>query len=228
MSLVVTQVPESLKFRGIEPAQDARGFAITLDQAQLEAGGEITGRIERRAEGRNPKPVVVDLRCDACWVDIAPQFVGRKRVWAWSAPGDMRNRFIPVWLDEEIFREQIELGPLDDANWRHFAFAIPAEVPRALEGTFVAFRWRVQARRPRRIGHEIASLPLLVVEPQDQPVVRIETSPIGTWRLLEWRSNDDLGASAGPCSVSYEPRKPEDLPRPGETRETELQRLAGE
>ena len=33
---------------------------------------------------------------------------------------------------------------------RHFAFAIPDDVPRALEGTFVAFRWRVEARRPRR------------------------------------------------------------------------------
>lgn len=227
MPLVVTEVPEPLKFHGIEPARDARGFAIALDQAQLEAGGEITGRIERRDERRNPRPLEVEIRCDACWVDIAPQFVGRKRVWTWSAPGDMRNRFIPVWLEEEIFRQQLEVGPLDDANWRHFAFVIPEEAPRALEGTFVAFRWRVRARRPRRIGHELASLPLLVVEPQDQPVVRIETSPIGTWRLLEWRSKHDVGGSAGPCSISYEPRKPEDLPRPGETRETELRRLAG-
>lgn len=226
MSLV-TEVPESLRFHGIEPARGARRFAITLDQADLEAGGRIAGRVERRDDRRDPRAVIVELRCDACWVDIAPQFVGRKRVWSWSAPGDMRNRFIPVWLEEETFRDRVEVGPLDQANWRHFAFAIPEHVPRALEGTFVAFRWRVEARRSRRVGSEVASLPLLVLEPQDEPVVRIETSPIGTWRLLEWRSNDDVGASAGPCSVTYEARRPEDLPLPGETREAELRRLAG-
>lgn len=228
MPLVVTEVPDSLRFHGIAPAQPARSFAITLDQAQLEAGGRIAGRVERRNERRDSRPVVADVHCHACWVDIAPQFVGRKRVWSWSAPGDMRNRFIPVWLDEEIYRDELEVGPLDDTNWRHFEFAIPEEVPRAFEGTFVAFRWRVQARRARRIGHELASLPLLLDEPQDEPVVRIETSPIGTWRLLEWRSKDEVGGSAGPCSVTYEPRRPEDLPHPGETREAELQRLANE
>lgn len=227
MSLV-TDVPDSLRFHGIEPARDARRFAITLDQAELEAGGRIAGRVERRGEGRDPRPVTVEVHCDACWVDIAPQFVGRKRVWSWSAPADMRNKFVPVWLEEETFRESLEVGPLEEVNWRHFAFAIPDEVPRALEGTFVAFRWRVEARRARRIGHETASLPLLVLEPQDEPVVRVETSPIGTWRLLEWRSQNDVGGSAGPCSVSYEAREPEDLPLPGETREAELQRLAGQ
>jgi hypothetical protein len=225
--LVITEVPESLKFHGIAPAQEARGFSITLDEAQLEAGGRISGRVERRNENRSPRPLLVDVHCAACWVDIAPQFVGRKRLFTWSAPGDMRNRFVPVWLDEEIFRERLEMGPLDDANWRHFEFAIPEDVPRALEGTFVAFRWRVEARRARRMGHELASLPLLVQEPQEEPIVRVETSPIGTWRLLEWRSANDVGGSAGPCSVTYEARHPEDMPRPGETREAELQRRAG-
>lgn len=228
MPLVLTEVPESLRFHGIEPAQSARSFSITLDQARLEGGGEISGRVERRQDRRDSRPVTVDVHCDACWVDIAPQFVGRKRVFTWSALGDMRNRVIPVWLEEEIFRQSLEVGSLDEANWQHFEFAIPSEVPRALEGTFVAFRWRIEARRPRRIGHELAALPLLVEEPQDDPIVRVETSPIGTWRLLEWRSQNDVGACAGPCSISYEARQPEDLPHPGETRETELQRLAAE
>jgi hypothetical protein len=223
---LVTAVPDSLRFHGIEPAQEARGFAITLDQAQLQAGGRIEGRVERRGNRRDPRPVRVDLRCDACWVDIAPQFVGRERVFSWSALGDMRNRFVPVWLEEATFREHLEVGPLDEANWRQFAVSIPEELPRALEGTFVAFRWRLQARRARRVGHELASLPLLLVEPQDQPVVRVETSPIGTWRLMEWRSQNDVGGSAGPCSITYEARRPEDMPRPGETREAELRRLA--
>jgi hypothetical protein len=224
---LVTEVPDSLRFHGIEPARDARRFAITLDQAELEAGGRIAGRVERRDDRRDPRPLTVEVHCDACWVDIAPQFVGRK-IFSWSAAGDMRNRFIPVWLEEAAFRDSIEVGPLDDVNWRHFAFDIPDEVPRALEGTFVAFRWRVEARRARRIGHELASLPLLVLEPQDEPIVRVETSPIGTWRLLEWRSQNDVGGSAGPCSVTYEARQPEDMPLPGETREAEVQRLAAE
>jgi hypothetical protein len=113
---------------------------------------------------------------------------------------------------------------LQDDNWRQFSFELPAGLPRALEGTFVAFRWRIDARRDRRLGHEHASLPLLVVERQDLPVVRVETSPIGTWRLLEWRAENEVGGSGGPCSVAFEARRPDDLPLPGETREAELVR----
>lgn len=225
MSLLTT-VPEWLKFHGIEPPQNARGFAITLDEAQPQGGGRIGGRVERRNRRRDRRPILVDVRCDACWVDIAPQFVGRKRVWTWSAPGDMRNKFVPVWLEDELFRDRLDVGPLEDANWRQFSFEIPEELPRALEGTFVAFRWRVEARRARRLGTEVASIPLLLVEPQSLPVVRIETSPIGTWRLLEWRSAHDVGGSFARCSVTYEARRPADLPLPGETREAELARRA--
>src|SRR5205085_7002316 len=97
MPLVVTDVPGSLRFHGIEPPQASRAFAIMLDQARLEGGGEIAGRVERRNDRQDARPVLVDVHCDACWVDIAPQFVGRKRFFTWSAPGDMRNRFVPVW-----------------------------------------------------------------------------------------------------------------------------------
>ena len=139
----------------------------------------------------------VDVVCDACWMDVAPEFVGRKGIFSWSAYGDMRNKFVPIWLDERVFRTELEVGPLDEANWRQFSFELPDGLPRALEGTFVAFRWRVEARRPRRVGAERASLPLLLIEAQDVPVVRIETSPIGTWRLLEWRSEHDVGGAGG-------------------------------
>jgi hypothetical protein len=85
----------------------------------------------------------------------------------------------------------------------------------------------VEARRPRLLGGDVAVLPLLIHEPQTLPVVRVETSPIGTWRLLEWRSELDVGGSGGPCSVTYEDRRAEDLPLPGEAREQELARRAG-
>jgi hypothetical protein len=124
-----------------------------------------------------------------------------------------------------VFRASVDVGPLQDDNWRQFSFELPEGVPRALEGTFVAFRWRVEARRARRLGTELASVPLLLVERQNLPVVRVETSPIGTWRLLEWRSEGDVDESAGPCSVTFEPRRPSDLPLPGETPAAERARL---
>jgi hypothetical protein len=209
---LVTDVPDELRFRGIEPPQEARGFAIVLDRAEPWGGGTIEGRVERRGGRRDNRPVVVGVRCDACWLDVAPQLVGRKRLLSWSTYGDVRNRAVPVWLDDKLFLERVDAGSLDDANWQAFSLAAPEGLPRALEGTFVAFRWRVEARRRRRVGSEVASVPLLISAPQTLPVVRVETSPIGTWRLLEWRSEEDVGGSGGPCSVAYEQRRPEDMP----------------
>jgi len=221
---LVTEVPDELRFRGIEPPQEGRGFAIALDEAEPWGGGRIEGRVERRRGRRDRRPVLVDVCCNASWLDVAPQLVGRKRVLSWSTYGEVRNRALPIWLDDEVFRARVDVGPLEDANWRHFSFDLPAGLPRALEGTFVAFRWRIEARRSRRLGTDLASLPLLLLAPQSLPVVRVETSPIGTWRLLEWKSEEDLGGSGGPCSVAYDERRPEDMPLVGETREAELAR----
>jgi hypothetical protein len=225
-----TDVPDELRFRGIEPPLEARGFGLSLDEAEPEGGGRIAGRVERHNQRRDRRPLSVEVRCDVAWMDVAPELVGRKGIFNWAAYGEIRNKFVPIWLDEEIFSTQIDLGPLEDANWRHFEFELPDGLPRALEGTFVAFRWRITARRARRVGSEQASLPLLLVDPQTLPVVRVETSPIGTWRLLEWRSEHDVDGSGGGCSVTFEPRRSSDLPLPGETREAELARrsvLAG-
>src|SRR6266511_5467920 len=82
-------------------------------------------------------------------LDVPPQLVGKKRLLSWSSYWDIRSRAVPVWLDEEIFLDRVEVGPLDDANWRQFSLLLPDGLPRALEGTFVAFRWRVEARRRR-------------------------------------------------------------------------------
>jgi hypothetical protein len=224
---LVTEVPEELRFKGIEPPQDARGFNITLDEAEPQGGGRIAGRVERLHRRRDQRPVYVEVRCDAYWMDVAPQLVGRKGLLSWTTYAEIRNYHVPIWLDEEVFSERLDLGPLDEDNWKHFSVDIPAGLPRALEGTFVAFRWRVVARRARRVGTEVASRPLLLVEPQDVPVVRVETSPLGSWRLLEWRAEEDVGASAGGCSIVYEDRRAVDLPLPGETREAEhVRRMA--
>ena len=224
---VVTEVPDELRFRGIAPPEPAHGFRITLDTAEPWGGGHIEGRVERRGERHDRRPISVRVRCLAAWIDVAPQLVGRKGLFSWTTYGDIRNRGVPIWLDEEVFAQAAELEPLEQANWQHFAFDLPSELPRALEGTFVAFRWMVEARRSRLLGGDVAALPLLIHEPQTLPVIRVETSPIGTWRLLEWRSEFDVGGSGGPCSVGYSPRRAEDMPLPGETRERELARRAG-
>src|SRR5262249_62133385 len=143
-----------------EPPQRAGGFATSLDEAEPWGGGRIEGRIERRPGRHDARPVRVDLLCLACWLDVAPQLVGRKRLRSWTTYGDVRNRAVPIWLDDEIFREQIGVGQLEDVNWRPFSFDVPDALPRALEGTFVAFRWRIEARHARRLGTDTASLPL--------------------------------------------------------------------
>jgi hypothetical protein len=224
---LLTEVPDELKFRGIEPPQDAHAFTITLDVADPRGGGRVEGRVERLRAGRDPRPVAVEVRCAAAWLDIPPQLVGKKRLLSWSSYWDIRSRAVPVWLDEELFLDRVEVGPLDDANWRQFSFLLPDGLPRALEGTFVAFRWRLEGRRRRLVGNDLASIPLLFQEPRTIPVVRIETTPIGTWRLLEWKSELETDGAGGPCSVSYEERRSEDMPLPGETREKELARRTG-
>jgi len=219
-----TDIPDQLHFRGIEPPREARGFTIALETAEPYGGGRIEGWVERARSGHDARPISVQVHCTAAWLDVAPQLVGRKRMLSLTTYWDIRSRAVPVWLEQDFFTERLEVGPLADANWQQFAFLLPEGLPRALEGTFVSFRWRVEARRPRLVGSDTASVPLVIQEPQPLPIVRIETSPIGTWRLLEWRSEHEIDGSGGPCSVEYARRRSEDMPLPGETREAELAR----
>jgi hypothetical protein len=222
--MLYTDIPRELEGRMIGHAVVAQDFTVSLDTAEPWPGGVIEGRVERRKGRGDRHPITVGVHCRAAWLDVAPQLVGQKPVFRASSYWDLRTRGLPVWLDEEIFTETIELDPLDEANWRHFSLALPADVPRAFEGTFVAFRYRVEARRPRAIGHAESSVPLLILEPRTLPCIRVETSPLGSWRLLEWRCEADRDAGGGGCSVSFEERRPEDAPLPGETREQEIRR----
>lgn len=222
--MLATDVPESLAGRGIEPASQARGFTISLDTAEPWGGGRIEGRVEARGGRHAGRPVTVSVSCSASWLDVAPELVGQRR------PGvatywNLRTRAVPIWIDEEVWLERWELGELESANWLHFRIDLPPELPRAVEGTFVAFRWRVVARRARRVGHEASSLPLLLVEQRTLPTVRVEMTPLGSWRLLEWTSETERDSNGGPCSVAYDERRPEDAPLPGETPDAERRRL---
>jgi len=221
-----TDIPQELEGRMIGYPIAAHDFAISLDTAEPWPGGAIEGRVESKGGRHNRHPIVVSVHCQAAWLDLAPELVGQKRFGVSSYWG-LRTRSIPVWLEEEIFSETLELDPLHEANWRHFSLALPNDVPRAFEGTFVAFRYRVEARRARAIGHAETSVPLLLLEPRMIPCVRVETSPIGHWRLLEWRSEWEQPCGGGGCAVGFEERQPEDMPAPTETRDQELRRRAG-
>ena len=75
---------------------------------------------------------------------------------------------------------------------------------RLFEGRVVAVRWRLEARRSRRLGRTRTSIPLLIVEERTEPVVRVETSPLGTWRVSSLRGPAEEALETGPCSVRYE------------------------
>lgn len=203
---ILTDVPDELAWRGIERPRPSRFFAITLDRAEPWAGGRIAGRVESRSDLRDERPVTVSATCRACWLDIAPELVGKRSIFRPTAYWSLRMRGIPIWLDEPVWFEQLEVGDLASANWRQFAFEMPLGTPRAFEGTFVAFRYAIEARRGRRLRSQIAAVPILVVEQRPIPVVRVETSPLGEWRLLEHRADAESDGTGGPCSVRYEPR----------------------
>jgi hypothetical protein len=221
-------VPEEFGGRGIPPPTDARGFRLSLDEAQPWGGGSIEGRVETvQGRPRDTRPLTVTVSCIAAWVDIAPELVGRGRL-GLSSAYELRARARPIWLDELIYREQVEVGPLDGSvNWRRFEFSLPSFLPRAFEGTMCAFRYTIEAVRRRALGKSLSALPLVLVEQRREPVLRVETTPIGTWRLFEWRADGEGDADAGPVSVRFEPRAAADMPREGETRDDEILRRTG-
>lgn len=220
-----TEVPDELGGRQIEHAEYVSGFALSLDIAEPWGGGRIEGRVEAQEGRHSTNPVFVSVRCYAAWLDIAPQVVGQKRLLGLDTLWDLRTRSIPIWIEDEVWLERWELGSLGQGtNWLHFGIDLPHELPRAIEGTFVSFRWRVEARRRRRVGHDTTSLPLILLEPLTRPIVRVETSPLGSWRLIQWKSDADRDALAGPCAITFEERVPDDMPLPGETPEQELRR----
>jgi hypothetical protein len=203
---LLTDVPDELAWRGIERPRRARSFALSLDRAEPWAGGRIAGRVESRAEGRAGRAVTVSATSKACWIDVAPELVGQRSFLRPTAFWSLRMRGVPIWLDERVWLDRLEVGDLAEANWRPFTLEVSPEAPRAFEGTFVAFRYELEARRPGRLQPEVASVPLLLVEARTVPVVRVETSPIGEWRLLEHRSEGETAGAGGGCSVHYEPR----------------------
>ena len=220
---MLTEIPEQLAGRGIEQPQRAHGFALSLDSAEPWGGGRVEGRVEARQGKQGTQRS--RLPSGASRPGSTPrELVGQKPFFRLDTYWEARTRGVPIWIDEVVWLERREIGDLAEANWRHLSIELPAELPRAVEGTFVSFRWRVEAVRARRTVKEKAAVPLLLLEARTRPVIRVETSPLGHWRLLEWKADGGRDEPAGPCSITFEERRLEDMPRPGETREQELRR----
>src|SRR5262245_46421877 len=108
--MLLTNVPDDLLGRGIEPAAKARGFTLSLDTAEPWGNGRVEGRVEARTDSHNANPVTVSVRCCSAWLDLPPQLVGQKPLWRVGTYWDLRTRGLPVWIDEEVWLERWELG----------------------------------------------------------------------------------------------------------------------
>ncbi len=220
-------LPEEFRGRGIFPPAPASGFDVVLDVAEPWGGGVFAGRVERRGRP-DRRPVSLVVRCATAWMDIAPQLVGQQPDRPFLASlYDIRSRRRGIWLDDPIWVHVVELGSLREANWLPFHVQLPASLPRALEGTFCALRYQVEARRPRAVGAAVASLPVLAIERRTEPCIRVERTPIGLWRLREWQGEAEVGFETEEVAVSFEPRRLADMPLPGEDREAEILRCTG-
>jgi hypothetical protein len=124
---------------------DARHFHIELAEADLTGGGRLGGRVHRHGAWP-PGPLVVRARC--------------LEVWRTNGPGDPR---LPQWRHAVLW-ERKQPVPVDpDAHWAPFCFELPDELPPAVEGTTLAWRYEVLAERGvRHWFNETAALtPLL-------------------------------------------------------------------
>ena len=205
--MLVTDIDKPLWGRSIEPARHSAGFQLVLDVAEPWGGGRIQGRVESRKAHQRGR-YLVSVTCSAAWLDCAPP-PNRQTAMSAGTLGSnllMHGIGIRIWLDEQLWAARADLGEVSGENWLPFAFDLPAELPRAFEGAYVAFRWRIAARRRRAVGHAETSFPLILREERPLPTVRVETNPIGTWRVNGTRSDAEHDTVAGGCSVRYEDR----------------------
>ncbi len=114
----------------------ARHFHVELADAVLEGGGWIKGRVHVR-EGGDGGTVEVIARCEEAW---RTNF----RIRSLRQP--------PLWRIEPLWSERVAVECDPDRRWHPFAFALPPELPAAVEGYVVSWRYEIEARRPAVIG----------------------------------------------------------------------------
>ena len=120
---------------------EARRFHVELSTARLAGGGVIAGRVHRDRE-LAAGPIIVRARCIEAWREAPP------RIPILPARHSMR---VPRWHERTLWSEELVLDGLADAHWAGFEFALPADLPPAVEARSVAWRYEIQARRPLRL-----------------------------------------------------------------------------
>lgn len=125
----------SLRHDRVIASFPARHFHIELAEAVLEGGGRIQGRVHV-ADGAT-RAVEVIARCEESW-RINFRF--------------RHHRQPPLWRTEPLWHDELTVECEPDRRWHPFAFTIPPDLPTAVEGHIVCWRYEIEARRHARVG----------------------------------------------------------------------------
>jgi hypothetical protein len=120
---------------------EARRFHVELSRAELAGGGVIGGRVHRDRE-LSPGPIVVRARCIEAWREAPPRVP--------LLPAN-RSMQLPRWHERTLWSQELVLDGLAEAHWAGFEFALPDDLPPAVEARSVAWRYEIEARRPLRL-----------------------------------------------------------------------------
>ena len=126
---------------------DARHFHIELVAAELRGGGSLAGRVHRHGPWPSGR-FGVTARCIECW---------RCLVYGPYAA--------PHWDEHTLWQAHEALRVDPSAHWAPFRFALPAQLPPAVEGRTIAWRYEVLvSRNAHRWQTETAALTPLLFE----------------------------------------------------------------
>jgi hypothetical protein len=120
---------------------EARRFHVELTTAELRGGGRIAGRVHRDRE-LAAGPIVVRARCMEAWREAPPRVP--------ILPAN-RSLQLPRWHERTLWSQELVLDGLCALHWAPFDFALPPDLPPAVEARAVAWRYQVEARRPLRL-----------------------------------------------------------------------------
>jgi hypothetical protein len=135
---------------------EARHFHIELATAELQGGGSVSGRVHRHG----PWPagsLEATARCIECW----------------------RNPILgpypaPQWDAHLLWRAEQSLGIDPDAHWVPFRFEFPEDLPAAVEGRTIAWRYELLvSRTAHRWQTETAAVTPLLHEESELAPIRV-------------------------------------------------------
>lgn len=116
------------------PSHPASRFHLELVDAELQGGGQISGRVH----------VDPDLDRSAFAVTATCQE-------AWCTNFRFRPRRSPLlWQTRSLWQQSIAVDLDADHRWCAFHFDIPSHLPHAVEGRVIAWRYSVEARGQAR------------------------------------------------------------------------------